>query len=444
MWSSTQSLTWKRIISPVDSLFLKSFRRISQNGRPWRRLSSSTAHVLPPIQYFMGQQYACPPQRARRILFSNTALSISTEEILNEEKHEYPEPEAVTSISRRRRPLRISSVTNTNIGEQRLYSSPGSVSERKWNSNVKKFRIFVMRKFQRTKGHVPRPIQPKDYPKNSSLRTWLRRVRIEYQKKLRGQPSRLTEQRIEQLRQLGFQFIETVYCNTWETVFQQLCTYIREHDGRYPHETDFATLSKQDMKLYLWCIRQRVNYKIYLSQQDQYTCLNEKRIEALNGINFVWCVLESQWDERYEELKQFNKEHGTTLVPATYVGNYSLARWVSTQRRQYALLQSNKPSNLTDERIQLLNQLGFVWDPFEVRWMERYNQVVEFQRQNGQFEMPTNASNPSLRRWVLFQRKQFHKWMNGESSTMTARRKELLDQLGMDWTPSPARKSSEK
>jgi Helicase associated domain len=429
------------MLSLVGSFYQKSLCRTSQNGVSLRR------QFPPPVGDLTWgnkqQVKICKPLLIHRFMFSDIALS-KDNNLISEKGNHSSEPESVTSVPRRRRPLRISSVPKLNIGEQRLYSSPGSESERRWNSNVKKFRIFVQRKFQRTKGQAPPRIQPKDFPKNASLRTWLSRVRTEYNKKLRGQPSRLTEQRIEQLRHLGFQFIETVHFDTWEDMFQKLCTYLKEHDGLYPHEVDFSTLSKEDIKLYRWCIRQRVMYNLYMKQQDDKAYMNEKRIEALNSINFVWNVLESRWDEKYEELKTYYKEHGTTLVPATYISNYSLGRWVHTQRQLYTLLQKNKPSSLSDERIQLLNDLEFVWDHFEVIWMERYNELVDYQRLNGQYVMPTNASNPSLRRWVLLQRKQFHQWMNGEPSKMTARRKQLLDQLGMDWAPTPAKKSTGK
>jgi Helicase associated domain len=446
MWSSTQILRSKRLLPSLGSSFQRSLRRATQNCRPSRFRSFCTSHLLPPIQYVLGQQYAWQPQPSHRILFSNTALFSEPELVVHNEENDAPKTDSVASVSRRRRPLRISSVPNRNIGEQRLYFSPGSEYERKWNSNVKKFEAFVQQKLQTKNGQAFPLFQPSEYPSDPSLRNWLSRVRNEYNKKLRGQPNRLTDQRIEQLRQMGFQFTKTAHRNSWDIMFQQLCTYLKEHDGRYPHEADLSTLSKEDIKLHIWCSRQRVLYKAFVNQKYDKTCINEKRIKALNSINFVWSVLESQWDEKYEELKQYFKEHGTTLVPSTYrhIGNYSLARWVDNQRRHYTLRNQNKPSKLTDERIELLNKLDFIWDPLEVRWMERYNALVEYQRLNGLYEMPTTSSDPSLRRWVVLQRKQYHKWMNGEPSKMSARRKELLDRLGMDWAPTPARKSRTK
>jgi Helicase associated domain len=411
------------MISSIGSSIQMSFCRVYPYNRC--RDSSSIQRLSRPMQYVMGQQCVLQPRLVHRILFSNKFFSNKTEVIVAEEDGGVPKSDAVAS--RRRRPLRISSVPSRSIGR----------SDPLWNANMRKFRAFVQRKFPTTEGQAPRRIQPKDFPKDVSLYKWLYRVRAEYQKKLRGQKNRLTEQRMEQLRKLGFQFIETSYRNSWDALFRQLCKYLKEHDGRYPHEADIATLSKEHMNLYKWCNRQRVLYKVYRNQQTKKKKMKEKRIKLLNSINFVWSLVESQWDERYEELKQYNKEHGTTMVPARYVGNYTLARWVETQRRQYALRKQNKASKLTEEKIQLLNELDFVWDPLEVRWMEQYNKLVEYQRLNGQYEMPTNVSDRSLRRWVLLQRQHYRKWKTGDTSKLSARRKELLDQLGMDWTPPP-------
>ena len=47
---------------------------------------------------------------------------------------------------------------------------------------------------------------------------------------------------------------------------------------------------------------------------------------------------------------------------------YELAIWVNIQRREYRLLQEGRHSQLTDERVQKLNDIGFVWDIKETKW----------------------------------------------------------------------------
>jgi hypothetical protein len=92
--------------------------------------------------------------------------------------------------------------------------------------------------------------------------------------------------------------------------------------------------------------------------------MNDERIQRLNDIGLEWSVTAFAWDERFEELKAFQKEHGHWRVPGLNKKDSAtkqLALWVSTQRRQYRLLQQGKKSQITQERIQKLNGFGFAW-----------------------------------------------------------------------------------
>ena len=45
-----------------------------------------------------------------------------------------------------------------------------------------------------------------------------------------------------------------------------------------------------------------------------------------------------------------------------YEENPQLANWVSTQRQEWKLYRSSKQSRLSDEKISMLNSIGFVWE----------------------------------------------------------------------------------
>jgi hypothetical protein len=325
-----------------------------------------------------------------------------------------------SSPPRRRRPLRKSIVQN--MGEQRLHHTRGPEYEQRWNTNLKKFATFVRERQQRRSLRLLVPnnnnsqdddgannmnvVQMDDYPREKSLRRWIFRLRIEYQKRLRGQHNHLTEHRARQLRKLGFQFIETKLRNSWDLRFKQLCTYLEENNGRYPHEW-LSKLDRDGMDLYRWCNRQRVLYKLFKSGNYSKTYINKERIQRLNKINFVWSLLDLQWDEKYVELKKYRDLNGNCMVPAKYVGNLSLARWVETQRRQYALRLKKKRTALTEERIKLLDDIDFAWDPYELKWLERYDDLIEYQSLNGEGAMPTSRRRDgSVYRWIATQRKQ--------------------------------------
>ena len=68
-----------------------------------------------------------------------------------------------------------------------------------------------------------------------------------------------------------------------------------------------------------------------------------------------------KWQRRYLELKEYKKLYHHTSVPVTYAKNPQLGWWVKNQRQHGKLWSNGKNSNMTIERIQLLNKIGFHW-----------------------------------------------------------------------------------
>ena len=78
-----------------------------------------------------------------------------------------------------------------------------------------------------------------------------------------------------------------------------------------------------------------------------------------NGVRFREYQAEI-WSEKFEDLCEFRKYYGHCHVPHTYERNAPLAQWVKRQRYQYKLKIEGKRSTLSDERVRLLNKIGFV------------------------------------------------------------------------------------
>ena len=144
-----------------------------------------------------------------------------------------------------------------------------------------------------------------------------------------------------------------------------------------------------------------------------------------------------QWQERFEELVEFRKEHGNCLVPHNWSGNRSLAQWVKRQRYQYKLKQEGRHSTLTDERLHVLEDMGFVWSSHRASWEERYNDLAEFSNVNGHCNVPsTYPENHQLSVWVKCQRRQYKLMRQGNrASTMTKERIMRLSSLGFCFNP---------
>ena len=113
-----------------------------------------------------------------------------------------------------------------------------------------------------------------------------------------------------------------------------------------------------------YCIRvKRQRYQYKLKQEGRHSTLSDEREEILNRIGFVWDSHNAAWTDRWNELLEFVQHHGHPNVPTNYLANRRLSVWVKCQRRQYKLHRKGHRSNMTSDRIQKLESIGFVWNP---------------------------------------------------------------------------------
>ncbi len=97
-----------------------------------------------------------------------------------------------------------------------------------------------------------------------------------------------------------------------------------------------------------WILEQRkANKKNKLSQE---------RIDKLEQIGFIWDIKEMFWEEMFSKLLDYKNNYGNCNVPYQWPENYKLASWVSRQRNM------KKKEKLSEERIQRLEAIGFVWN----------------------------------------------------------------------------------
>jgi len=141
-----------------------------------------------------------------------------------------------------------------------------------------------------------------------------------------------------------------------------------------------------------------------------------------------------KWLKRFLELVEYEKAHQNCLVPHDYTENIELSRWVKRQRYQYKLYQSNEKSSMTDDRIELLEDIGFVWDAQEANWQERFEELVAYKAVHGNCDVNTKSSTYfKLGTWVRCQRRQYQLFADGRPSNMTQERIARLEKLGFNW-----------
>lgn len=141
----------------------------------------------------------------------------------------------------------------------------------------------------------------------------------------------------------------------WAEKFEELCAY-RKEKGHclVPH-----TYS-DNLALARWVKRQRYQYKLMM--ENKASTMTPERVKALEDIGFVWDSQGAAWGDRLNELEDFRRSYMHCNVPSNFSDNPRLATWIKCQRRQYKLYMEGKPSNMTPQRIQHLESLGFEWE----------------------------------------------------------------------------------
>ena len=145
-----------------------------------------------------------------------------------------------------------------------------------------------------------------------------------------------------------------------------------------------------------------------------------------------------QWYEKYQELVEYQKQHGHCNVPPKYkTDDLSLWRWVKRQRYQYKLKAEGKPSSsMTTERIRLLEAIGITWDSQGTLWNDRYSELEQFKSTKGHCNVPSKyPKNPQLSTWVKCQRRQYKLFKDGKPSNMTTDRIKTLLKLDFVFEP---------
>mmetsp|Transcript_42954 Transcript_42954/g.77248 ORF Transcript_42954/g.77248 Transcript_42954/m.77248 type:complete len:94 (-) Transcript_42954:310-591(-) len=74
--------------------------------------------------------------------------------------------------------------------------------------------------------------------------------------------------------------------------------------------------------------------------------------------NFASTVKKS-WEERFQELLEFKKVHGHTVVPQL---SGPLGGWVRMQRIAYKKFKAGEKSTMTVEKALKLTEVGFCFD----------------------------------------------------------------------------------
>lgn len=169
----------------------------------------------------------------------------------------------------------------------------------------------------------------------------------------------------------------------------------------------------EDPSLGEWVHRQRTTYA-HVVTEDHPNPKVVERVKQLEALDFHFTVHADKWMEHWHELKEYKQIHGHCDIPTNCPVNPKLGRWVHTQRHQRRLQQKGKKkSSMCEERVALLDSLGFSWESRPHRyehittteWQRRFDELVQFANYSRHFCVPSE-SMPELHAWCVEQKKR--------------------------------------
>lgn len=203
------------------------------------------------------------------------------------------------------------------------------------------------------------------------------------------------------LNAIGFSW--TVLDTQWEDAAEELRSFIAEHGHADVPQRHSSGLGA-------WLNTQRKSVKKGVLSQD--------RKAALENMGVQWCPVSDKWGLMYKQLLVYREEHGTANVPIN--GKSDLDAWVSRQRK------AKKSGKLSPERVVLLDEIGFDWNPFATQWEDMFNELTAYCSKHGDANVPQRPRTP-LGRWVRVQRESL------KSGRLTDEHKARLDEIGFVW-----------
>ena len=175
---------------------------------------------------------------------------------------------------------------------------------------------------------------------------------------------------------------------------------------------------QEDLQLGRWANQQR--------QKRKRGKVPQHRIEKLNSLGFNWepvnsgVATDAEWQENFDVLKAFRKQHGHTCVPASV--DVNLHRWVVQQRMVYHGKQETREYK---HHLAKLKSIDFDFAPFGAAWMKAFERLKIYKSEKGNCLVPCEyAPDPLFGGWVNRHRYLFRK------GKLSKERKRKLDSLG--------------
>ena len=238
--------------------------------------------------------------------------------------------------------------------------------EEEWNKKYELAKVY----FEHY-GNLEAPVRFKtkngyEYDENGiRLGVWICTQKQAY----KGQgKNKITEEQIELLKQIGMRFDVDKREEEWQRKYKLAKAYYDHHHNLEVPQF-FKTVNGYDydengIALGNWINKHRQAYNGQGKNK-----ITEEQIELLRqiGMRFETKNKEEEWNKKYELAKAYFEHYGNLEIPQRFktVNGYdydengiTLGIWICTQRKAY---QGQDKCKITEEQIELLNQIGIKW-----------------------------------------------------------------------------------
>ncbi len=205
--------------------------------------------------------------------------------------------------------------------------------------------------------------------------------------------------------------------NSWQTGYKQA----REYFNANGHlEVPLVYKTASGYSLGKWIAHERTIAKQNANSPTRPYSLTHKFL--LDQIGMIWELQQADsWMQHYVVAQRYFAEHHNLDIPKSFVyDDVWLGDWLVRQRH------ARNSGKLSEERINLLDQLKFSWeDRLALQWDDFFRQAEKYYQDHGHLRI--SADHKSLGTWVTAQR---DKYAQGKLSEDQIAR---LNSIGMHW-----------
>jgi len=288
---------------------------------------------------------------------------------------------------------------------------------------------------------------------DEELYAWIKEQKNLIIKRVKGKPIPLSDGQMQNLKSLGFEIdhpaggkisLATIDSaaeqRRWDSMLEAAIEYKEIHGHLKLPARNLC--SEKDGKLHYWIFTQRREYKkLKEGKESRLTARRMQRLAAI-GLDLSPNGPMKSWEQRMQSVREFAAEHGHCKIPK----DHELGGFVSYIRNCYRLRDEGKKNGLTDERVNDLMEVGFVFNvnkrpvgctTVRKSWEGRFQDLLAFKEEYG--HTLVHDSYGPLAGWVRNQRDGYRKMKAGKQSAMTAEKALRLTEVGFHFDATRVR-----